>query len=240
MNCPTRRWVASGAWPPRRFPFRSARRRRRSSCATRTARSRRSTGSPPMPAPSWSRSSATTARTSSTSARRSRRAPASGRRAASPWSASTATTPTRTRTTRPRRWREEIAEHGYTFPYLIDEHAGGRQGVRRGVHARPVPVRRRPASRLPRPVRRQPARQRRTPVTGDDLAAAVDAVLAGDAGARRPAPERRLQHQVEARQRAGLSRTRSLTEDRPGVAAEHGDAASADDRGHPRVDGHTG
>ena len=138
----------------------------------------------------------------------------------------------------PEAMAQEIAEHGYTFPYLIDD----TQEVAKAYGAACTPDlflfdgdRRlvyhgqfdgtRPGSG--------------TPATGDDLAAAVDAVLAHpDAG--RPAPERRLQHQVEARQRAGLIRTRSFTQDRPGVAAEHGDAASADDGGHPRVDGHTG
>ena len=160
MNCPTRRWVASGAWPPRRFPFRSAPRHRRSSYATREARSRRSAGSPPMPGPSWSHSSATTARTSSTSARRSRCAPANGRArgvaVVAINSNDAACVPGRLARgdgAGDRRARVHV-------PVPDRRHAGGRQGVRRRLHARPVPVRRRSASRLPRPVRRHPARQR--------------------------------------------------------------------------------
>ena len=42
------------------------------------------------------------------------------------------------------------------------------------------------------------------PVTGQDLRAALDAVLAGKPVGRRPEAQHRLQHQVESRQRAGV------------------------------------
>ena len=44
------------------------------------------------------------------------------------------------------------------------------------------------------------------PVTGRDLRAALDAVLAGQAGSERAEAQHRLQHQVEAGRRAGLFR----------------------------------
>ncbi len=86
---------------------------------------------------------------------------------------------------------------------------GGRQGLRRRLHAGPLPLRRRPAPRLSRPVRRRAAGQRQA---GDRRRPA----RRRRRRARRRAPERRagpvdrLQHQVAGRQRAGEGRRRGL------------------------------
>ena len=51
------------------------------------------------------------------------------------------------------------------------------------------------------------------PVTGADLVAAVDALLAGGTVADGPGPQHRLQHQVAGRQRAGLLRLKRPVEE---------------------------
>ncbi len=57
---------------------------------------------------------------------------------------------------------------------------------------------------LPRPVRWQPSRRTRNQVTGADLRAAIDAVLDGKPATAGAAAQHRLQHQVEAGERAGV------------------------------------
>ena len=177
------RSVASVAWPPPAPPrCPSARSRPRSRCPTRTGRSTRSRRSLRTPAPSSSRSSATTARTSSTSDRRSRHGRRSGRTAASPWSPSTATTPRRYPEDSAAAMSEGDRRLRLHVPVPRRRAAGRRQGVRRRLHAGPVPVRRR--ARLVYRGQFDASRPGgTTPVTGDDLGSAIDAVLDG-----RPVP----------------------------------------------------
>ncbi len=109
---------------------------------------------------------------------------------------------------RPEKMAEEKEVAGYTFPYLFDES----QEVARAYRAACTPDFYL-FDRDPRLVYRgqfddsRPGSGR--PVTGADLRAAVDAVLAGRSVPKdrcRSATEPRLQHQVEARQRPGVLR----------------------------------
>ena len=61
----------------------------------------------------------------------------------------------------PAGMKAEKARRRLRLPVPVRRDAGGREGLPRRLHARPLPVRRRAAARLPRPARRQPARQRR-------------------------------------------------------------------------------
>ena len=97
---------------------------------------------------------------------------------------------------------EEAKRRGYTFPYLYDE----TQAVAKAYRAACTPDfyvfdRHRRLAYRGQMDSSRPGNG--LPVTGEDLRAALDAVLAGR---RRPRPEGQhgLQHQVEARQRAGL------------------------------------
>ena len=103
----------------------------------------------------------------------------------------------------PEAMAEEAARQGWAFPYLYDETQAVAPGLPGRLHARLLPLRRRPQAGLPGPARRQPARQRRA--GHRRRPAGRRRRRAGrPAGRRGPAPEPRLQHQVEARQRAGL------------------------------------
>ena len=116
--------------------------------------------------------------------------------------------------TGPPAMKAEKAAAGYTFPYLLRRDAGGREGVPRRVHARPLPLRRAAAARLPRAARRQPPRQRRAGHRPATCARRSTRCCAGRPVDERAAPERRLQHQVEAGQRARL--LQRLTRAAPG------------------------
>jgi hypothetical protein len=79
----------------------------------------------------------------------------------------------------PEQMVREAEERGYWFPYLYDE----TQEVAKAYRAACTPdfflsIRRGPPTRVPRTARRQPP-DSGIPVTGKDLRAAVDAVLAG-------------------------------------------------------------
>ena len=80
---------------------------------------------------------------------------------------------------RPERMAEEARAFGYP-PVPVRRVPGGHPGVQRGLHSGPVPLRRRPAARLSGPVRRL-APGNGQPITGADLVAAAEAVLAGQA-----------------------------------------------------------
>ena len=96
----------------------------------------------------------------------------------------------------PAKMAEEAKRRGYTFPYLYDE----TQEVAKAYRAACTPDffvfdgERRLVYRGQMDSSR-PGND--IPVTGEDLRAALDAVLDGRAGARRPDAEPRLQHQVE-------------------------------------------
>ena len=103
----------------------------------------------------------------------------------------------------PEGMKEEAAEAGYAFPYLFDE----KQQVAQAFHAACTPDfflfdgNRRLAYRGQFDGSRPKSE---VPVTGADLRAAADAVLAGKPAPETQKAEHGLQHQVVARQRAGV------------------------------------
>ena len=110
----------------------------------------------------------------------------------------------------PEAMAAEASRQGWAFPYLYDEDQSVAQAYRaactpdfflfdgdRGLVYRGQLDASRPGNGLP--------------VTGSDLRAAVVGSTGRRAGRRRPAPESRLQHQVEARQRARLRLTSTFT-----------------------------
>ena len=118
----------------------------------------------------------------------------------------------------PEGMKQEAAEAGYVFPYLFDE----KQQVARAFHAACTPdlFLFDANGRLAYRGQFDGSRPKNdVPVTGSDLRAAADAVLAGKPAPDDAAAEHGLQHQVESRQRAGsisrrnaaLSRWRSVT-----------------------------
>ncbi|GIU99363.1 MAG: hypothetical protein KatS3mg014_0979 [Actinomycetota bacterium] len=103
----------------------------------------------------------------------------------------------------PESLAEQARLAGFTFPYLFDETQEVAKAYTAACTPDPLPVRRAPSARVPRPARREPPRQRRA---GD-----LRGHPARDrrrprrtAGPPGPAAGGRLQHQVAARQRAGV------------------------------------
>ena len=97
----------------------------------------------------------------------------------------------------------EAASAGYIFPYLYDE----TQAVAKAYRAACTPDLYL-FDKEQRLVYRGQFDDSRpgngVPVTGKDVRAALDAVLAGQAGVAESEAQHRLQHQMEAGQRAGL------------------------------------
>ena len=108
------------------------------------------------------------------------------------------TTSTRYPEDGPEHMKALAAAEGWTFPFLFDES----QQVATAFHAACTPdfflFDARRAARLPRPARRQPAEGRRAPSPAATCAPRSTRCSPGQARRRRPAPERGLQHQVEA------------------------------------------
>ena len=97
----------------------------------------------------------------------------------------------------------EKAEVGYTFPYLYDES----QEVAKAYQAACTPdffVFDREQKLVYRGQMDGSRPGNSVPVTGRDLRAALDAVARGQADRHRSEAQPRLQHQVEAGQRAGV------------------------------------
>ncbi len=104
----------------------------------------------------------------------------------------------------PAEMAKEVVRRGYSFPYLFDE----TQNVAKAYRAACTPdffLFDRERKLVYRGQMDSSRPGNNLPVTGEDLRAALDAVLAGQ-----PVPteqseaEHRLQHQMEAGQRAGL------------------------------------
>ena len=96
----------------------------------------------------------------------------------------------------PEKMAEEIVQAGYTFPYLYDES----QEVAKAYHAACTPdffLFDRDHRLVYRGQFDDSRPKNGLPVTGSDLRAALDAVLAGASGSGRSETERRLQYQVE-------------------------------------------
>ncbi len=100
----------------------------------------------------------------------------------------------------PEKMAEEIRDAGYTFPYLFDED----QSVAKSYHAACTPdffLFDRDRKLVYRGQFDDSRPRSGRPVTGADLTAAVDSVLAGRAIPAEQRPSARLQHQVESRKR---------------------------------------
>ena len=107
--------------------------------------------------------------------------------------------------------RARRKQRGYQFPYLYDE----TQEVAKAYRAACTPdffLFDRDRKLVYRGQFDDSRPDSGIPVTGADLRAALDAVLAGKKAERPAAAQHRLQHQMETRQRAGLFR---LTYSRP-------------------------
>ena len=123
----------------------------------------------------------------------------------------------------PEMMRREKAEVGYTFPYLYDE----TQEVARAYQAACTPdffLFDRGTALVYRGQLDDSRPGNAIPVTGKDLRAALDAVLAGTPVSRESAAEHGLQHQVASRIRkrpgSSLREDRSRSEDSHAVAPE--------------------
>ena len=105
----------------------------------------------------------------------------------------------------PEQMVREAEERGYQFPYLYDE----TQEVAKAYRAACTPdffLFDRDRRLVYRGQFDDSRPDSGIPITGADLRAAVDAVLAGKKPSEQAAAQHRLQHQVEAGQRAGLFR----------------------------------
>ena len=103
----------------------------------------------------------------------------------------------------PEGMKEEARAVGYTFPYLFDE----TQAVAKEYRAACTPdffVFDKDRRLVYRGQMDDSRPSSGRPVTGKDLRAALDAVLAGQPGRGRPDPQPGLQHQVEREERAGV------------------------------------
>ena len=158
----------------------------------------------PMPhVRSSSRSSVTTVRSSATSVGSSRALRQSFKSAGSRVVAINSNDSTAFPDDGPEGMKQEAHDAGYTFPYLFDE----TQDVAKAFRAACTPDLFLFDARGALVYRGQfdDSRPRNAvPVTGVDIRAAAAAVLLGQAVPTRAEAEHRLQHQVEARQRARL------------------------------------
>ena len=103
----------------------------------------------------------------------------------------------------PAKMAEEVKSRGYTFPYLYD----ATQCVAKAYRAACTPdfyVFDRQRKLVYRGQMDSSRPGGSVPVTGEDLRAALDAVLARQARLAQSEAQPRLQYQVETRQRAGL------------------------------------
>ena len=100
----------------------------------------------------------------------------------------------------------EAARQGWAFPYLYDETQAVARRLPGRLHPRLLPLRRRPQARLPGPARRQPPRQR-PPRDRRRPPGRRRRRPRRPPRPRGPAPQPRLQHQVEAGQRARVRLT---------------------------------
>ena len=106
----------------------------------------------------------------------------------------------------PEQMVHEAEQRGYPFPYLYDE----TQEVAKAYGAACTPDFFLYDKNRKLVYRGQLDASRpgnNIPVTGSDLRAALDAVLAGKAAARKANPQHRLQHQMARRQRAAVLRS---------------------------------